>query len=164
MGELRWFDHLKMSSLITTASNSSVLLDENLKPWLMEVNSFPGFVDEPLDNTVNEPMIAEMFNIVGFHLTEPLDQDTKNMVERIVLEHFVEFDSGIHNQNTTMEKEKTVKENKLSTSELIKEENLTPRKVRILIRSEEEISQAVNISRINLSQVFDKLDLTFMSC
>ena len=130
----------------------------------MEVNSFPGFVDEPLDNTVNEPMIAEMFNIVGFHLTEPLDQDTKNMVERIVLEHFVEFDSGIHNQNTTMEKEKTVKENKLSTSELIKEENLTPRKVRILIRSEEEISQAVNFSRINFSKVFFKLDLTCMSC
>ena len=128
----------------------------------MEVNSFPGFVNEPLDNKVNEPMIAEMFNIVGFHLTEPLDQDTKNMVERILFEHFVEFDSGIHNQNTTMEKEKTVKENKLSTSEFIKEENLTPRKVRILIRSEEEITQAVNFSRIYFSQVFDKFDLTFM--
>ena len=37
---------------------------------------------------------------------------------------------------------------------------MTPRKLNILIRSEEEISQAVNFSRLHFSQVLDKVDLT----
>ena len=50
-----------------------VLIDDNLKPWLLEVNNFPAMNHKTVDRRVNEPMIAEMFNIVGFHLTETID-------------------------------------------------------------------------------------------
>merc|ERR1712228_410270 len=46
-----------------------VLLDEFLKPWLLEVNNFPTLNHKSLDRRVNERMIAEMFNILGFHVT-----------------------------------------------------------------------------------------------
>ena len=85
-------------------------------------------------------------------------------MKRKGVENFHDFYSAIYNRYFTIEKEKTVKENNLLTLGVIKDENLTPRKVRVLIRSEEEISQAVNFSRINFSQVFDKFDLTHMCC
>ena len=44
-------------------------LDEALKPWLLELNNFPSMEAASLDRYVNDPMIAEMFNIAGFHYT-----------------------------------------------------------------------------------------------
>ena len=142
-----------------------VMLDEALKPWLLEVNNFPSFEPEGLDRSVNEPLLAEMFNIVGFHITEPLDQLKKNAImDMYGLEIVVDFDPEIYKRNPPTEKEKTMREYELTDPELIKEENLTKSKARILIRSEEEISQAVNFSRLHFSQVLDKVDLTGMSC
>jgi len=42
-----------------------VLLDANLKPWLLEVNSFPSMFTEKIDLEVNPSMVAEMLNLVG---------------------------------------------------------------------------------------------------
>jgi len=43
-----------------------VMLDSNLKPWLLEVNSHPSMFPNKTDLKVNGPMVAEMFNILGF--------------------------------------------------------------------------------------------------
>lgn len=46
-----------------------IFLDDTLKPWLLELNNFPSLEKDSLDRWVNDPMIAEMFNIAGFHFT-----------------------------------------------------------------------------------------------
>ena len=60
-----------------------VFIDSNLKPWLLEVNNIPSLFPEPIDRFlilkndeiidekfrfVNEPMIAELLNIVGMQV------------------------------------------------------------------------------------------------
>ena len=54
-------------------------LDEELKPWLLELNNFPSMEKASLDRYVNDPMIAEMFNVVGFHYTGKPNTKQKNV-------------------------------------------------------------------------------------
>jgi hypothetical protein len=43
-----------------------VMIDENLKPWLLEVNHTPSFTcDTPLDKRIKSTLIREAWNIVG---------------------------------------------------------------------------------------------------
>ena len=43
-----------------------VLLDDNLKPWIMEVNLSPSLsTDAPLDLKIKTKLVADIFNIVG---------------------------------------------------------------------------------------------------
>ena len=44
-------------------------LDEALKPWLLELNNFPSMEKASLDRHVNDPMVAETFNVALFHYT-----------------------------------------------------------------------------------------------
>src|SRR5258706_9842271 len=43
-----------------------VLIDSDLKPWLLEVNLSPSLAtDSPLDHTIKSNLITDAFNIVG---------------------------------------------------------------------------------------------------
>lgn len=49
-----------------------ILLDENFKPWILEVNITPSLKAESnLDTSVKYPLIKDMFNLVGYHLPPP---------------------------------------------------------------------------------------------
>ena len=44
-----------------------VLIDENLKPWLLEVNFSPSLIyDCPLDATIKKPMLNDIINLLSF--------------------------------------------------------------------------------------------------
>uniref|UniRef100_A0A7S3GKS6 Tubulin--tyrosine ligase-like protein 5 n=1 Tax=Palpitomonas bilix TaxID=652834 RepID=A0A7S3GKS6_9EUKA len=44
-----------------------VLLDETLRPWLVEVNTSPSLSsDSPLDKSLKTKLVVELFNLVGF--------------------------------------------------------------------------------------------------
>lgn len=46
-----------------------VLLDSELRPWLLEVNISPSLhSSSPLDLAVKGPLVRELFNIVGFQV------------------------------------------------------------------------------------------------
>ncbi|KAF5398660.1 hypothetical protein PHET_07903, partial [Paragonimus heterotremus] len=46
-----------------------ILLDENLKPWLLEVNVSPSLhTNTSLDNDVKSEVVTDMFNVAGFRL------------------------------------------------------------------------------------------------
>ena len=63
-------------------------LDEDLKPWLLELNNFPSMEKASLDRYVNDPMIAEMFNIAGFHYSgKPNAKQKKVRKLSVLLEH-----------------------------------------------------------------------------
>ncbi|XP_016388565.1 tubulin polyglutamylase TTLL5 [Sinocyclocheilus rhinocerous] len=50
-----------------------VLIDSNLKPWLLEVNLSPSLAcDAPLDLKIKASMISDMFSLVGFVCQDPL--------------------------------------------------------------------------------------------
>nr|XP_054597553.1 tubulin polyglutamylase TTLL5 isoform X3 [Nothobranchius furzeri] len=52
-----------------------VLIDSNLKPWLLEVNLSPSLsCDAPLDLKIKASMIADMFSLVGFVCQDPLSR------------------------------------------------------------------------------------------
>ncbi|CAG7826368.1 unnamed protein product, partial [Allacma fusca] len=46
-----------------------IILDENFKPWLLEVNISPSLhSSSPLDLAVKGHLVKEVFNIAGYHL------------------------------------------------------------------------------------------------
>jgi tubulin polyglutamylase TTLL5 len=43
-----------------------VLIDSDLKPWLLEVNISPSFAtDAPLDMSIKSTLVADIFNLIG---------------------------------------------------------------------------------------------------
>lgn len=49
-----------------------IILDENFKPWILEVNITPSLKSESnLDTSVKFRVIKDMFNLVGYHLPPP---------------------------------------------------------------------------------------------
>lgn len=50
-----------------------VLIDENLKPWLLEVNLSPSMAcDSPMDLKIKSNLLTDMFNLTGFVAQDPL--------------------------------------------------------------------------------------------
>jgi hypothetical protein len=48
-----------------------VLIDQNFKPWLLEVNLSPSLnTDTKLDFTIKSMLMADLFNLVGFKNSE----------------------------------------------------------------------------------------------
>lgn len=57
-----------------------VLLDENLKAWLLEVNISPSLHStSPLDAHVKGPMVRSLFDMVQFHLPQRLQRVDKKL-------------------------------------------------------------------------------------
>ncbi|CAN0229674.1 unnamed protein product, partial [Laminaria digitata] len=62
-----------------------VLLDEHLKPWLLEVNISPSlFGSSALDRRIKGTLVADIFHLVGFR---PFDRTALRREERIEAKH-----------------------------------------------------------------------------
>lgn len=138
-----------------------IFLDDKMKPWLLEFNSFPSLCEPTLDRHVNEPMLAEAFNMAGFHLTGKLKPKQKQQIkERYKLSEGVpiEFDKRLYDEiweEEEEEKEADEWEYDEDTEsfdgkddELVAEENLGGKEVRLLVRYEEEMSQSAGFERL----------------
>lgn len=54
-----------------------ILIDDSLKPWLLEVNLSPSLgIDTPLDAKVKASLMADLLTLVGMPATEPLSKST----------------------------------------------------------------------------------------
>ncbi|XP_062863265.1 tubulin polyglutamylase TTLL5 isoform X2 [Trichomycterus rosablanca] len=63
-----------------------VLIDSNLKPWLLEVNLSPSLAcDTPLDLKIKASMISDMFSLVGFVCQDPLLKQMRT--DKTVFDH-----------------------------------------------------------------------------
>ncbi|XP_061854304.1 tubulin polyglutamylase TTLL5 isoform X3 [Colius striatus] len=55
-----------------------VLIDDSLKPWLLEVNLSPSLVcDAPLDLKIKASMLSDMFSLVGFVCQDPAQRSSR---------------------------------------------------------------------------------------
>merc|ERR1719192_1708277 len=74
-------------------------LDEALKPWLLELNNFPSMEKASLDRHVNDPMVAETFNVALFHYTgKHTAKQRQALVERYGIESRLEFDPRLYSR------------------------------------------------------------------
>ena len=115
---------------------------------LFKVNNIPSLYVDPIDDFVNRLMVAEMLNIVGFHI--PRAVATRNQEFWKVNFTLDDFDSNnighdpkIYSALRTEEDEiktKRVIENPALLEEIL--DNLSPSDVRTLLISEDELSQA----------------------
>jgi len=73
-----------------------VMLDDHLKPWLLEVNTFPSLSSSsPFDKRVKTMLIADSLTLAGFL---PFDHE---LVDRAVKEDYVKRLQGLHQKHTS---------------------------------------------------------------
>ncbi|VDO01138.1 unnamed protein product [Rodentolepis nana] len=62
-----------------------IILDENLKPWLLEVNISPSLnIDSELDFKVKDKVVVDMLNLTGIHL--PSESDISRSMSELIQE------------------------------------------------------------------------------
>lgn len=129
-----------------------ILLDDKLKPWLLEVNNYPSLCLAPIDRHVNDAMLTEVFNIVGFHLTSRLKRKQKTIVSKYYgfSPKVLDFVPGMH-----------VPRLDKCVDSAIEEQNLKSDDIRSLIQAEEELSQTKGFVRL-LPSIKNSMYLNFV--
>ena len=163
-----------MYSLVRTNLNShycgyelfgfDVLLDADLKPWLIEVNISPSLHSaSPLDLEVKSPLATEVFNIARYHVPNKISpRAQKQILAKLNMEDVPSlcFEPKLYTRD--LSKADKAKQNRICgiiaegedpSDHRIKYlspilEKLTPDDVRCLIRAEDELAQCTHFSRI----------------
>lgn len=129
-----------------------ILLDENRKPWLLEVNISPSLhSSSPLDIAVKGPLIRNVFNIAGYQLPCILPEDAEKLAQRYQLD-LVCQDYRLH--RTTLSYQERHKQSLYANLRIREDyldeilEDLTPDDVRHLITYEDELTQLGRFEKI----------------
>ena len=134
-----------------------IFFDSDLKPWLLEVNNIPSLHINTIDAFVNRPMVAEMFNILGFHIPKAITSKHQKAIEdKLKLDHSDQSLGHDHRIYSRLRnKEDIAKQEKFSCAALKSDDykerildNLSPADIRILLRAEDELSQTCDWTRI----------------
>ncbi|XP_069689202.1 tubulin monoglutamylase TTLL4-like isoform X2 [Periplaneta americana] len=134
-----------------------VLLDETLKPWLLEVNISPSLhSSSPLDLAVKGPMVRDLLNMAGYQVPNKLliaqQEEILNSFGLKDTGMTLCFDKRLY--TTVLSKEERSKhsyyQQNCSRDEYLEEilKDLTPDDVRHLIQSEDELTQAGRFTKI----------------
>ncbi|KAG7210946.1 hypothetical protein KM043_016320 [Ampulex compressa] len=130
-----------------------VLLDENLKPWLLEVNISPSLQSSsPLDVAVKGPLIKDVFNIAGYQLPPSIPaEEAEKLAEIYQLDPVCQDFRLYRNSNGYQERHKqslfaNFTNRKYYLEEIL--EDLTPDDVRHLIAYEDELTQLGRFEKI----------------
>jgi hypothetical protein len=135
-----------------------------IKYFISQVNNNPSLLENTIDSLVNKPMLPEMFNIVGFHIPNErcLSQNLQSL-ENNKKRH----DNRIYSSLRTKEEDEKIEKimngfekNKCHLDNML--DQLLPSEVRIILRSEDELSQTKSWTRIFPSSNTHHL-LQFMS-
>ena len=122
------------------------------------MNNIPSLHVDTIDSFVNRPMVAEMFNIVGFHIPKEIGYKHNKVVKKkLNLAKFgisnIGYDDKMYSKLKS--EEDLIKLNKFTSNDLSHEkdienilDDLSPSDVRTIIRSEDEISQTESWTRI----------------
>ena len=130
-----------------------ILLDENLKPWLLEVNISPSLQSaSPLDVAVKGPLIQNVFNIAGYQLPTSLSQRALETLAKKYQFDPVCQDYKLHRTSLSLQERQkqyqylTTRDREDYLDDII--EDLTPDDVRHLIAYEDELTQLDRFEKI----------------
>uniref|UniRef100_H3DJ54 Tubulin--tyrosine ligase-like protein 5 n=1 Tax=Tetraodon nigroviridis TaxID=99883 RepID=H3DJ54_TETNG len=132
-----------------------VLIDANLKPWLLEVNLSPSLAcDAPLDLKIKASMIADMFSLVGFVCQDPLSRQSRS--ERVTLEPSLKHPAAQRTQvlERPLSEPTAAKNGRVAGSKdklAVKQEStlsLTAEEIKVLRRIQEEYERRGGFIRI----------------
>ena len=105
-----------------------ILVDDKLKPWLLEVNIYPSLnMPTPLDKKIKTTLVCDMLNLVGFIPYDVSRQDSPEKTRKIT-------------------KRKVMSLNDLNYQNCV--ERLTPEDWNILFEFDEENQRRGNFERI----------------
>ncbi|BES88074.1 tubulin-tyrosine ligase activity [Nesidiocoris tenuis] len=131
-----------------------VLLDENLKPWLLEVNISPSLHStSPLDIAVKGPMVKDLLNIVGYHVPDRFNDISKDeLCKKLGIKGPLCYDSRMYvPELSPKEQNKQAFFSEIADRESYLDsilDDLTPDDVRHLIAYEDEITQIGNFQKV----------------
>ncbi|XP_014250184.1 tubulin polyglutamylase TTLL4-like isoform X1 [Cimex lectularius] len=131
-----------------------VLLDENLRPWLLEVNISPSLhSSSPLDLAVKGPMVKDLLNIAGFQIPNKLTQAQQDeLSKRFGIEGKLCYDHRLFvNGLSPAEKSKQLFFDKVEDREYYKDSiltDLTPDDIRHLVIYEDELTQIGQFQKV----------------
>ncbi|XP_068102105.1 tubulin monoglutamylase TTLL4 [Hyperolius riggenbachi] len=128
-----------------------IMLDENLKPWVLEVNISPSLhSNSPLDVAIKGQMIRDLLNLAGFHLPSK-DVTSCNATSSSSATSFGK-ERGRSQEVLNEEKMKRafylspkLPDKDLYTTVL---DQLTPEDVRVLAETEDELSRCGQFERV----------------
>ena len=138
-----------------------IMLDSTLVPHLLEINSRPSVYTDLLDQAVNQPMVEEMFRIVGYHLPPDILTLPDHQLEQLSsllgvssvdkLRNMTFCDDLYNKIFTKQDLEKQLQFSRISEREEWIEtitNILTPSDIKHLIKSEEELNSCSEFDRI----------------
>ena len=129
-----------------------------MTPHLLEVNAQPSVYNELLDQAVNEPMVQEMFRVVGYHIPKDVAIEenlkpfcelfnvTSKQVKTMLFKHklYTKTLNDKDNEKQSIFNKKRTREDWL---EHITDE-FTPADIRTVIKYEEEVAACEEFDRI----------------
>lgn len=132
-----------------------IILDEDFKPWILEVNITPSLKSESdLDTKVKYGVIKDMFNLVGYNLPPKLSQDSPKLNGLMDCNLF--FDSRLYTENLTKRDKVKHKYGYLKQYCDSILDDLTQNDVRVLMLSEDELSRCGQFKRVFPSSTSNK--------
>lgn len=131
-----------------------ILLDRDLKPWLLEVNISPSLhSSSPLDLAVKGPMVKDLMNIAGYQIPNRLSpQIQEDLGRNLGTDAELCYDKRLY--TTGLSNAERSKHNLFQQTEVREEylesilQDLTPDDVRHLIQYEDELTQIGNFQKI----------------
>jgi len=131
-----------------------VLFDENLKPWLLEVNISPSLhSSSPLDLAVKGPLVQDLMNMAGYQIPNKLSSQVQSeLAESLGVRAGLCYDRRLY--TTALSNEEKLKHVMYQQSATREDYlgaillDLTPDDVRHLVCYEDELTQMGNFQKI----------------
>uniref|UniRef100_A0A1B6DER8 Tubulin polyglutamylase TTLL4 n=1 Tax=Clastoptera arizonana TaxID=38151 RepID=A0A1B6DER8_9HEMI len=146
--------HLASSYCSYELFGVDVLLDENLKPWLLEVNISPSLhSSSPLDLAVKGPLVKDLMNIAGYHIPNKLPTELQESLGlNLGVESGLCYDRRLYTTGLSVsERRKHLNYQQfISRDDYLADilDNLTPDDVRHLVKYEDELTQIGNFQKV----------------
>lgn len=78
-----FYFYLHIFNIVLELYGFDILVDDKLKPWLLEVNLSPSLgIDSTLDSRIKSSMLCDLFTLIGIPIVDPTVFDCKGYLKK----------------------------------------------------------------------------------